>query len=461
MGDGILDSAIVDMGNVGIRLSCQAGANSVGLATAMRRRYRWARQAGVRRRRRTAVAAIAAVFPVLLLGTALAAPGHALRLQGAGIAGEFVAQPYWPVGGTVGGHHVVFEAGLLGFAGDQGPAGTGYCIDLRTHRVHTATYTAGADLEASGAGASPEILWLLQNAYPSGPALLGLDARGRARSSSAVQAAIWHFSDGFQLDRAGAPFVDPALRSAYDSLVAAAVAPHPHAIEDLELSAPHRLDIAASSPAVSVPVTGNLVLGSGESVQAGGVSLWSDSGALAADGGQPARHDQAHPLRVPVRNGRFSVRLVVPAASRHTTVAADAIVEGARARVLVATEPSQRLVTSVPLERRLTVGVTVEVVVHRPPVPVAARPPRPAPTVKPAQGCGACARPPVAVPTPVQQPPVELPPVARPPMVAAPPGLPTTGHDLRPGVGLSLGLTLAGLALLGRSRPRRRRGKSG
>ncbi|HEY8744370.1 MAG TPA: thioester domain-containing protein, partial [Chloroflexota bacterium] len=314
--------------------------------TQLRKAYARASRRGGRRDL-WAAGLVAVGLLCLMLVPALAETQHTYRLQGANIATEFVVQPYWLASGSLDGHHFRFESGLIGFTDGQGVPGTGYCIDARTHRQHAASYTDGANLDAAGINNSRQILWLLRNAYPKGPALLGDDPRGLARSSSAVQAAIWYFSDGFQLDPAGAPYVDAAYRGAYDRLIAEANAAPAPAHGHMTLTGPSGIVSINSLPADhGVDVTANVILDDGSTVADGTeVSLSSDDGNLSLPGQAGVPHPASSPLLLRTVAGHVTAHLVVAAAAtKHVTISATAELPTAPGKVLNPNVASQRLV---------------------------------------------------------------------------------------------------------------------
>jgi TQXA domain-containing protein len=431
----------------------------------LRRRYRAARAAreGRSPRRPLAVGLVLAGLALLIATPVLAGTGRAYRLQGTNLATEFVVQPYRLAAGTLDGRHVRLESGLLGFTDGAGTTGSGYCIDARAHRRHDAVYTDGSPLDGSVAGNPRQVRWLLARAFPNGPALLGSDPAGIARSSSVVQAAIWHFSDGFQLDPAGAPYVDTSYRAAYDRLVAAASAgldPRKVAIRVTLPDAP----IAAGRPARAVATLtgadGTVVVDGTE------VSFVSSGGWLAPASAGP-RQPGLQRLTVRTVGGQAVAWAGGPAGPGSSLeLRASAMLPVPPGRVLVATLPTQRLVeTSWGQERvvaqarmTFTAPVSPSPIVASPPPVVAAPSPRGTPPASPSATSRPPSRPtppaagPVAAPTPV------IAPRPAPPVVTyAPPApsagesiisMPNTGHRRALSPTLAAGLALVGAGLL-------------
>jgi TQXA domain-containing protein len=397
----------------------------------------------------------------LVIAPVLAAAPHSLRLQGANLATEFVYQPYVLAAGTIDGRHYNFEAGLLGFTDGQRLAGTGYCIDARTHRRHTADYTDGASAVSAGVPNAGPILWLLRHEYPNGPARLGGDAKGLARSSSVVQAAIWHFSDGFELDPAGRPLVDGAYRAAYDQLVAAAAAGAPAPRPMLTVDGPGATPVTVDMAHLGFDVVVRGQMDDGSALPAGTTVLVSSGAAgLGLVGGATAHHPVSAPLAVSLSGGRAVVHVTVkPRELATVRLQARADLPAPPGRVLIATVATQRLVETT--WGRETVQAQT-MVVFRTSVPTPA--PKPTPSPVPTQVAPAprpvpsplVATPPVTtVPATVPPPPVvttpPVPVVVTPPLPMTP-GVPSTGHDLRLSFALSLALAAAGSAVLWRSR---------
>ena len=414
----------------------------------LRRRYRVELRALHRHPPARAAFLFAASLLTVFIAPALAEGPHTFHLQGTGIATEFVNQPYAMASGTLDGRHVNLQSGLLGFTDGRGLTGTGYCVDARTHRRHDADYTDGPPIDAGTVRNAPAVLWLLRHGYPNGPALLGGGESGLARSSSVVQAAIWHFSDGFELDSAGSTFVDPAYRTAYDNLLreAAVAAPLGHAL--LTLQGPPGNTVAADAARSRFDVSVRVFADDGFPAPDGTeVQVSSNAAGLATPRGALLPHHAGNPLTVRTTGGRGVVVVAFdPAAAGDLSLTARANLATPPGRLLVSSVPTQRLVET--SWGRETVEATIHVMVMARPRPTPSVAPRPTPRprlVKPPQApipppaLPTAAAPEVTQPTPAP----ELPPT---------PALPSTGHDARWSISLSALLAVAGVVVLWRSR---------
>ncbi|MDQ6748854.1 MAG: thioester domain-containing protein [Candidatus Dormibacteraeota bacterium] len=309
---------------------------------------------GSARRRWTSLTLVLVGLAMVLAMPVLAEPAPTYRLQGADLAQEFLVQPYWLTPGTVGGHHVGLEAGLLGFGDGAGITAAGYCIDARTHRRHDAAYQFGGRLDPGSVANSRQVQWLLANAYPNGPAALGSDPRGLARTSSAVQAAIWHFSDGFDLDPVGTAQVDIPYRRAFDSLVEQAS----RAPARIAGQAAIAMEVPRQPAAADVP-THFVVRVTGDdgqpAVDGTEVAISSDGGRLGRDAAVLAATTTGRRLNLSTVGGGAEGWLAATSAT--VTVTATTSVPVPPGRVLLSSQPTQRLVETGWGRRRLeTVG---------------------------------------------------------------------------------------------------------
>ncbi|MEA2682254.1 MAG: hypothetical protein QOK05_582 [Chloroflexota bacterium] len=416
----------------------------------LRRRYVAELRSMQRRPRARAAMLFAASLLCLFVAPALADGPHTFHLQGTGIDTEFVNHPYAMAPGTIAGRHYNLQAGLLGFTDGHGPAGTGYCIDARTHRRHDAAYTDGPRVDAGTVTNSAAVRWLLRHGYPNGKPLLGDGLGGLARSSSVVQAAIWHFSDGFDLDLAGRPFVDAAYRAAYDGLLQAATGAAPVGRPLLTLKAPLGNSVPAdlSHPRFQVSVRVSSDDGS-PAPDGTEVLVSSDATGLAALRGAPSPHPASAPLKVVTSGGRAVVIVAYdPRSAAEISVTARADLATPPGRVLVSSVPTQRLVETT--WGRETVEATTHVRVIPRPSPTPTVTPSPTPNATPSP----TATPRVFnSPPPTPTPPAAPTPESTPPPVHPPtPPLPTTGHDARLSVGVSALLAFAGIGVLWRAR---------
>ncbi|MFC4337323.1 thioester domain-containing protein [Salininema proteolyticum] len=119
--------------------------------------------------------------------------------------------------------------------GPDGEALTAYCIDLPTSLSTDRPYVEG-DWEESNVPNLESVRWVLLNAYPNAGAEETLNAAGFEGSFSdeeavmaafaGVQAAVWHFTDGFELAALddepvldGSDAENEAVRAVYDHLL--------------------------------------------------------------------------------------------------------------------------------------------------------------------------------------------------------------------------------------------------
>ncbi len=109
-----------------------------------------------------------------------------------------------------------YWAGLIGVDtdGDGSVDAYAYCIDLGTHLVIDRTHEEGT-WDAANVPNLGEITWILHH-YPA-------SAATSATTAKAVQAAIWHFSDGFDLATTDTGNSD-AVIDLYQSILTDAVA---------------------------------------------------------------------------------------------------------------------------------------------------------------------------------------------------------------------------------------------
>ena len=415
----------------------------------LRRRLALATPRAGRRRRGLAVGLLLGGLGLLLVTPALAS-GDSFRLQGSDLRTEFVSQPYWAAPGALDGHHVRLEAGLLGFRDGGGITATGYCIDARAHRRHDAVYVDGALLAQADVRNSRQVLWLLGHAFPNGPSPLGTGWAGEARSSSAVQAAIWHFSDDFNLDPAGAPGIDAAYRQAYDTLLQQAATGAVGGSADLTLA----VDAPSSGGERGLRLT--LRDADGAAVPDGTeVAVSADMPLLRAAAGAGV----AGQVRVRTQRGEGRAWISAPPSAARLVIRAEASLRVAPGRVLVANLPTQRLVETSWGQELVRSQTAVEFAPAATPSPTAPTVPseiaassRPTPAAPPTA-------PPTAVPAvsalpssaPAQAPPPPPGPVAATPLPNSAVSIvtmPVTGRRLGAPLGRAAGLVMCGSGLI-------------
>ncbi|MCD9624550.1 Cys-Gln thioester bond-forming surface protein [Rhabdothermincola salaria] len=160
------------------------------------------------KRRAGAIFALFALLASLMVGFASPASANSEVVpKGVSVGGN--------VFGTWNGQQRTFYAGLIGVDTDNNGSvdAYAYCIDLGTNLANNKTYTEGTWNQATVPNLG-KITWILQNYDPSVPANRTEDV------AKAVQAAIWHFSDGFNLDLGNQSGNNQAVRDLYSSILA-------------------------------------------------------------------------------------------------------------------------------------------------------------------------------------------------------------------------------------------------
>lgn len=145
-----------------------------------------------------------------------------------------------------------------------------YCVDINHYLCFPACYSQGSDIS------SPEIIWVLNHYYPtiaSEPSALG-SVQERA---SAVQLALWHFSDGVDISSGGSPSaIFDAARAIVAAASAGAVAATPTAIGVNPASSVH-------TPGNTATVTAT-VRDQNTAIMAGVTVSWEVTGANPTSG---------------------------------------------------------------------------------------------------------------------------------------------------------------------------------
>ncbi|GAA3750636.1 TQXA domain-containing protein [Spinactinospora alkalitolerans] len=196
---------------------------------------------------------LAALAAVAVLGwsaaPAAAGNGGIARVDRNGTAGETV---HFAGDGDAAASTTLFNLRL----DDRSAVGT-YCVDLSTSVDHRAAYVEAdwADYpeQRDFVHHADSVHWILRNSYP-GVALERLreDAEipglDRAQAIGATQAAIWHYSNGVDLETGDSAGRNSAgVRALYDHLVAGAEQGEPEPAPALAIN-PDRLRGAATGP---------------------------------------------------------------------------------------------------------------------------------------------------------------------------------------------------------------------
>lgn len=174
---------------------------------------------------------------------------------------------YTDASGTA--HPVTVSAGEM-LATVDGVPTQGYCIDF-THGISGGATLPEADWAQMPvpAGRIDSIAWVLNHYYPQDDPAFPLQGNA-AQKAASVQAAIWHFSDGFELGTSGN---DPVIAANYRSILDA-VPLKPdlgEPITSLKLQTPDATHLAGDLVPVTVRTTGvgkivNVVVTDGERV---------------------------------------------------------------------------------------------------------------------------------------------------------------------------------------------------
>lgn len=145
------------------------------------------------RRRAAAIVAAVAAAVGLIAGAATPAGAATAEFNGPvpGESGSLV--------GTFGGSEGSFGGGLFSITIDGEVESRAYCIDIATDIDGSPTYDE-ADWASSGIDDLATVEAILRHYYPNGDGPDGFTLVGsNADKARATQAAIWHFTDGFDL----------------------------------------------------------------------------------------------------------------------------------------------------------------------------------------------------------------------------------------------------------------------
>jgi len=149
---------------------------------------------------RRGVAVVASLALAVGLVGSFAAPSSADE----GSTGEF--QGHSPqtlvVKGNFGGPNNYFEAGLLKLRVDGSTNELAYCVDFEDD-IHEGDVLGEADWASSAIANRDEVERILGSYHPIGVGPAGYEIEGNNRQkAAATQAAVWHFTNGFNLEQA-------------------------------------------------------------------------------------------------------------------------------------------------------------------------------------------------------------------------------------------------------------------
>ena len=208
--------------------------------------------------RRSALRIVAALGALVALGSAYLAiserdaqASSVLTFTGLG-QHSTVRGTYTDTAGTA--HPVTVAAGEM-LATIDGVPSQGYCIDF-THGISAGASLPEADWEQMPVppGRIDSLAWILNHYYPQNDPQFPLQGTN-AQKAASVQAAIWHFSDGFELN---ARDNDPVIAGNYRAIIdAVPLTPElGEPITSLKLQAPDAEHLAGEIVPVTVRTTG-------------------------------------------------------------------------------------------------------------------------------------------------------------------------------------------------------------
>ena len=164
---------------------------------------------------RRTCATVAGILAVLAMIAGLASP--ALAASEATFT-DLVPGASATVVGTAGGRLQRPTAGLMGMTIDGVP-GAGYCIDIHTGITAGTSGMPEVDWDTSGVTNLSAVEQILGSYHPAGSGPAGYAITGTvAQRAAATQAAIWHFTDGFEMVPAEN---DPVIAANYDAILRA------------------------------------------------------------------------------------------------------------------------------------------------------------------------------------------------------------------------------------------------
>ncbi len=221
------------------------------------------------------VAALGAVVAlgsgVLALSTLGASAASVLKFTGLGQHAT-VTGSYLDAAGV--SHDETAAAGEM-LANIDGVASQGYCIDL-SHGISVGATLPETDWQQMPVSPAriDSIAWILNHYYPQIDPAFPLQGTN-AQKAAAVQSAIWHFSDGFDLG----PKNDATITANYKAILnAVPLTPNlGEPITSLKLQTPDGKHLAGDIVPVTVRTTGvgkivNVVVTSGDRVDAAGAA---------------------------------------------------------------------------------------------------------------------------------------------------------------------------------------------
>ena len=291
-------------------------------------------QARTRRRTRLAAAGLVAVAVAVAAMALPAAAASTARFTGL-IPGSTTT-----VIGSIGGVETGLDAGLMGLTIDGTVAATGYCIDIGTGITVGATLSE-EDWDDSGVANLAVVEQVLSAYHPNGSGPAGYAITGTdAQRAAATQAAIWHFSDGFDLSPARN---DAVVTANYQAILRAAA----------DGVLPGR-----GEPGITLAITGPDVPNAHVGQRVGPFVVRTTSGAvtLTAPAGVTVTDAAGAPLAGPIVDGTEFWLAGTPGPGEVTvTASAQAAIHAGR---VFARPGLQRLVLAAPVEVEATAQVT-------------------------------------------------------------------------------------------------------
>lgn len=266
----------------------------------------------VARRARAGGVAAAAVVALVLLAALGGPVGAASEATFTGLVPGAVAQ----VVGSTGGPNRTYTAGLMALTIDGTPGAAGYCIDIHTDIADGTSGLQEVDWATSGVANLDAVERILRSYHPNGVGPDGYRISGTtAQMAAATQAAIWHYTDGFELAGQGN---DPVVVANYEAILAAVAAGVLPTFGEpgvsLDIEAPGTTEATAGEPIGPYVVR----------TTAGEVTLTASPGAEIVD-------EHGEPLPGPVTDGTSFWLVSQEPGSATVTATAEATVLAGRA----------------------------------------------------------------------------------------------------------------------------------